>query len=78
MAEQADAKRGTINGAAALALLEDVDEIYAAKGKRVHHVDLRREKPSRPTSACSAEAPARPAQPLTPPAVSPSTMYFCR
>ena len=28
-------------------MLEDVDEIYAAKGKRVIHVDLRRGKPSR-------------------------------
>ncbi len=44
---QTDAKKATIKGDAALSLLEDVDEIYAAKGKRVVHVDLRREKPPR-------------------------------
>ena len=27
--------------------MKDVDEIYAAKGKKVIHVDLRREKPDR-------------------------------
>ena len=44
---QADAKKATITGDAALAVLKDVDEIYAAKGKRVVHVDLRREKPAK-------------------------------
>ncbi len=44
---QADAKKATIKGDAALALLKDVDEIYAAKGKRVVHLDLRREKPGK-------------------------------
>src|SRR5712692_1593418 len=44
---QADAKKATIKGDAALAVLKDVDEIYAAKGKRVVHVDLKREKPPR-------------------------------
>ena len=44
---QADAKKATIKGDAALAVLKDVDEIYAAKGKRVVHVDLRREKPAK-------------------------------
>ena len=29
----------------ALAMLTDVDEIYATKGKRVTHVDLRKEQP---------------------------------
>ena len=33
----------------ALAMLTDVDEIYSTKGKRVTHVDLKREKPSRET-----------------------------
>ena len=28
-------------------MLKDVEEIYAAKGKRVVHVDLKREKPPR-------------------------------
>ena len=33
----------------ALAMLADVDEIYSAKGKRVTHVDLRKEKPGNET-----------------------------
>ena len=45
--EQADAKKATIKGDAALGVLKDVDELYVAKGKRVVHVDLRREKPAR-------------------------------
>ena len=44
---QTDAKKATIKGDAALGVLKDVDEIYAAKGKRVVHVDLRREKPAK-------------------------------
>jgi arsenate reductase-like glutaredoxin family protein len=47
VAAQTDAKKATIKGDAALGALMDVDEIYAAKGKRVVHVDLRREKPPR-------------------------------
>jgi arsenate reductase-like glutaredoxin family protein len=43
--EQTDAKKATIKGEAALAVLKDVDEIYAARGKQVVHVDLRRDKP---------------------------------
>lgn len=39
-----DAKKSTIKGDAALGVLKGVDEIYAAKGKRVVHVDLKREK----------------------------------
>ena len=42
-----DAKKATIKGDTALGVLKDVDEIYAVKGKRVVHVDLRREKPPR-------------------------------
>ena len=44
---QRDAKKATIRGDAALAILEDVDELYVAKGKRVVHVDLGRAKPPR-------------------------------
>ena len=33
----------------ALAMLADVDEIYSAKGKRVTHVDLKKERPSNET-----------------------------
>ncbi len=46
VATQTDAKKATIKGDAALAVLEDVDEIYAAKGKQVVHVNLKRSKPS--------------------------------
>ncbi len=31
----------------ALALVKDVDEIYAAKGKHVAHVDLQKDKPTK-------------------------------
>jgi arsenate reductase-like glutaredoxin family protein len=44
---QADAKKATIKGAAALGVLKDVDQLYVAKGKRVVHVDLTREPPPR-------------------------------
>jgi hypothetical protein len=44
---QRDARKDTIEGDAALAVLKDVDELYVAKGKRVVHVDLRRAKPPR-------------------------------
>jgi len=30
-------------------MLTDIDEIYSAKGKRVTHVDLRKEKPGNET-----------------------------
>ena len=49
VAAQADAKKATIKGEAALGVLKDVDEIYAAKGKKVVHVDLKREKPDKAT-----------------------------
>jgi len=41
---QADAKKAPIKGDAALGVLKGVDEIYAAKGKQVVHVDLRHSK----------------------------------
>ena len=47
VAARRDAKKATIKGDAALGVLEGVDELYAAKGKRVVHVDLKREKPPR-------------------------------
>ena len=47
VAAQRDAKKATIKGDAALGVLEGVDELYAARGKRVVHVDLKREKPPR-------------------------------
>jgi arsenate reductase-like glutaredoxin family protein len=39
----------TLKGKDALALLRDVDEIYASKGKHVVHLDLRKEKPDAAT-----------------------------
>jgi arsenate reductase-like glutaredoxin family protein len=42
---QVDAKKATITRARALDVLAGVDELYATKGKKVIHVDLRREKP---------------------------------
>jgi hypothetical protein len=42
-----DAKKQTIKGDQALGVLAGVDELYAAKGKRVVHVDLRKGKPDR-------------------------------
>ena len=47
--EHADAKKATIKGAAALAVLDGVDELYVAKGKKVEHVDLKKAKPDRAT-----------------------------
>jgi hypothetical protein len=44
---QADAKKATVKGDAALGILKGVDELYVAKGKRVVHVDLRHDKPPR-------------------------------
>lgn len=47
--EQADAKKATIKGAAALDVLDGIDELYVAKGKKVERVDLRKGKPDRAT-----------------------------
>jgi len=42
-----DAKKQTITGDRALGVLAGVDHLYAAKGQRVVHVDLRKGKPDR-------------------------------
>ena len=47
--EQADAKKATIKGAAALDVLDGVDHLYVAKGKKVEHVDLKKGRPDRAT-----------------------------
>ena len=50
--EQTDAKKATIKGAAALGVLDGVDELYVAKGakgKKVVHVDLKKARPDRAT-----------------------------
>ena len=44
---QVDAKKTTLKEAEALALVREVDEIYASKGKQVVHLDLRKEKPDK-------------------------------
>ncbi|MHB1326612.1 MAG: ArsC family (seleno)protein [Gemmatimonadales bacterium] len=45
--ETANAKKDTIPGAKALGVLKDIDELYATRGTRVFHLDLKRDKPSR-------------------------------
>jgi arsenate reductase-like glutaredoxin family protein len=47
VAAQVDAKKATIPRARALDVLDGVDEVYATKGKKVIHLDLKREKPDR-------------------------------
>jgi len=47
IAAQTDAKKATIKGEAALGALKGVDELYVAKGKKIVHVDLKRDKPPR-------------------------------
>ncbi|MDE2060607.1 MAG: hypothetical protein KGJ27_12940 [candidate division NC10 bacterium] len=42
-----DAKKTTLKDQEALALVREVDEIYATKGQKVIHVDLRKDKPDR-------------------------------
>lgn len=44
---QVDARKTTLKEKEALALAQEVDEIYASKGKRVVHLDLRKEQPDR-------------------------------
>jgi arsenate reductase-like glutaredoxin family protein len=42
-----DSRKTTLKEKDALALVKDVDEIYASKGKRVVHLDLKNEKPDK-------------------------------
>ena|SRR5687767_5680211 len=44
---QQDARKSPVAGDAALAMLRDLDDLYAVKGKRVVHVDLRDGKPDK-------------------------------
>ena len=41
-----NAKKTTLKRADALALVRKANEVYAAKGKKVVHFDLKKEKPS--------------------------------
>jgi hypothetical protein len=43
---QVDARKATIAGAGALAVVKDVDEIYATRGQRVVRLDLRQARPA--------------------------------
>jgi arsenate reductase-like glutaredoxin family protein len=47
VATEVDAKKATITRRQALDVLDGVDELYATKGKKVIHVDLKRDKPDR-------------------------------
>jgi len=44
---QVDARKTTLKEKEALALVQEVDEVYASKGKRVVHLDLKNEKPGK-------------------------------
>ena len=43
--EQVDARTRTYKDKEALALAADADELYAAKGRKVLHIDLKNERP---------------------------------
>ena len=47
--EMTDAKKQTMSAANALALAKQVDEIYAAKGKKVVHLDMKKDRPDAAT-----------------------------
>lgn len=42
-----DTKKHTMKEKDALSLLKEVTEIYSAKGKKVYHLNLKKDKPSR-------------------------------
>jgi arsenate reductase-like glutaredoxin family protein len=44
-----DARKSTLKERDALELVKSVNEIYAAKGKQVVHLDLKKDKPDRAT-----------------------------
>ena len=44
---QVDAKKQPLKEKEALALVREVDEIYATKGRKVIYVDLQKDKPGR-------------------------------
>ncbi len=44
-----DARKATLKEKDALALVKDVDEIYASKGKQVVHLDLKQDRPDKAT-----------------------------
>ena len=44
-----DARKSTLKEKDALALAKQVNEIYAAKGKKVTHLNMKRDKPDKAT-----------------------------
>jgi arsenate reductase-like glutaredoxin family protein len=42
-----DARKTTLKEKEALALVQEVDEIYASKGKQIVHLDLKKDKPEK-------------------------------
>jgi arsenate reductase-like glutaredoxin family protein len=42
-----DARRTRLKEKEALALVQDMDEIYASKGKQIVHLDLKKQKPDK-------------------------------
>ena len=48
-AEQVDAKKVRMGPEQALGLLKEVDELYVAKGAKVVHHDLKKDRPDRAT-----------------------------
>jgi arsenate reductase-like glutaredoxin family protein len=44
--EEINAKKETHQESHALALLKEVNELYAAKGKKVVHINLKKDKPT--------------------------------
>jgi len=47
--EQVDARKSSLQAAGALALVKQVDQLYVAKGQKVVHIDLKKERPDRET-----------------------------
>jgi arsenate reductase-like glutaredoxin family protein len=48
-AEQVDAKKVRMGPEQVMSLLEDVDQLYVAKGTKVVHLDLKQDRPARAT-----------------------------
>ena len=49
ISEQVDARKEPYGEREALALVKQVHQLYAAKGKKVVHIDLKKEKPDKDT-----------------------------
>ena len=47
--QRTDARKNPIDGESAIKLLDEIDEIYAAKGKSIVHYDLKKDWPDNET-----------------------------